>query len=82
MIPLIPIVSAALSATLIAVDWIASTRLEDSASQLQTLMEAFRYGMDFDTFVSECWMILLFGFFATWAMLALAFPARRRRGVA
>lgn len=62
----------------IGVDWYWSSRLEDGASQLSELISMFEHGMDFDTFVSDCWLFIILGFASVCFFILLAFPKKKK----
>jgi len=81
VLPLIPIVSIIFDIAVIGVDWYTSSLLNDSASQLEALLNSIQYGSTFDDFISNCWLFIVLGILFFWFCLALAFPKHRRGSV-
>ena len=72
------IIFGVLTVISIGVDWYWSSELNNSASQLENLLNAIQYGMSFDDFVSECWLFILLGFAFVCLCLTIAFPKKKR----
>jgi len=72
------IIFGILTVVSIGVDWYWSSELNDSASQLENLLNAIQYGMSFDDFLNECWLFIILGFAFFCLCLAIAFPKHKK----
>lgn len=78
MVAFLPVIGAILSVAGIGIDWYYGTVLTDAGSQLESLLMSIDVGSSFEDFLSNCWMVLVLGFFVFWIGLSIAFPKRRR----
>lgn len=78
MLPLIPIIGAVLTVVGLGIDWKISDNMADSVSQMEYLLNNIQY-MTFSDFVSQCWLVILCGFFIFWLGLWIAFPKKRSK---
>ena len=78
-LPLLPLIGSVLTVAGLGIDWLLAERMDDSVSQMQTLLDSIKVGASFEDMISQCWMVFLAFGFIIWLAICIAFPKKNKR---